>query len=353
MQTLFSKYRKNLNHGEQVPFYGLYEGMTPLVRSHHIAGELGENVNLFFKLESRNPSFSFKDRGVSNVISQARLAGKIGVICSTSGNLGVSCAMYAARARMKSVILIPKLFVNEEKIKRMQLHDAAIFVLDGDIFDGIKIGEEFAAKYNFELVSYNNQYYQQGLKTISFEVCDELGRVPDIFSCGIGHGTLMGSVWRGFKEYYSSSMAERLPVMMGFEACSSSSTKVSISKGYYHRSTILNEVSLGSKEILDDAVIARDESSGYISSVTDEQTLAVYQTLARKESIIADVSSCISVAGLYKLKADGVDFDNQTIVCVLSGTSDSSEILYVDLHGVSRLKVIKPFLSDLESELII
>lgn len=353
MQTMFSRYRKQLGHEEQVPYYGLFEGQTPLVRSRHIASELGENVNLFFKLETRNPSLSFKDRGVSNAVSNARRAGKIGVICSASGNLGVSCAMFAARARLKSVILIPKLFVNEEKIKRMELFDAGIIVIDGDILDGIAVAEEFASKYNFEVISHRNGFYKLGLRTMSFEICEELGKAPDIFACGIGHGTLMGAAWNGFKEYHAARRIDSLPVMMGFEAGAGQSARVSISKGYYHRSTILNEVSLGSKEPLEEALIARDESSGYISTVTDEQTLAVYHTLARKESIIAEVSACVSVAGLYKLRADGVDFDGRTIVCVLSGTADSSELMYADLQGVGKLKVIKPSLGDLESEMMV
>lgn len=354
MPTLFARYRKYLGHKDQLPYHGMYEGNTPLVRSKALCEELGDNINLFFKQENVNPSYSFKDRGVSNAVAAARYNARPGIVCCSAGNLGISCAMYAARASIKAVVLIPKLFANEEKIKRIQMYDASVIIVDGDIASGIKMACEFSSKYNFDVVSHQNEYYCNGLKTIAFEICDQLGRAPDIFCSGVGSGALMGSAWRGFKEYYSDKKIDKLPLMIGIEAAAFSGNSKYGSGQSFLNSTILNEVSISRDEnsVVEDALIARDESSGYISAVDDQQAIALYQLMTRREALIADISSCVSVAGLYKLKSDGVDFDNQLIVTVISGASDSSEILYSESR-LSRLKVIKPSLSDLESELVL
>lgn len=355
MPTLFSRYRKYLGHKEQLPYYGLYEGNTPLIRSKFIGGQLGGNINLFFKQENVNPSYSFKDRGVSNAAAAARYKGRPGIVCCSAGNLGVSCAMYAARSNLKAVVLIPKLLANEEKIKRIQMYEASVIIVDGDIASGIKTAYEFSDKYNFDVVCYKNEFYCSGLKTIAYEICDEFARPPDIFCCGAGSGALMACVWRGFKEYYADGKIDKLPLMIGIQAAQGTGASKFVSGQPFISSTILNEVSISKDRsaLIEGAVIARDESGGYISAVNDEQAISLYQLMAKKEAVIADISSCVSVAGLYKLKSDGVDFDNQLIVAVISGASDSSEILYSESHSMNRLKVIKPELSDLESELVL
>jgi len=354
MPTMFSKYRKYLNHADLMPSYGLCEGLTPLVRSKHIGMALGENINLFFKAESFNPSYSYKDRGVSNAVSFAVRAGKVGIACCSSGNLGISCAMYAARAALKAVVLIPKLYVNEEKIRRMQMYDATVIIVDGGISAGTEMAYQLAEKYNFEVISHKNVNYCTGLKTVAFETCDQLGRAPDIFCCGIGYGATMGYIWRGFKEYYSCGNISRLPVMIGIEAAADSNARY-LSGHFYQHSTVLNEIGISAagRDVLEDALIARDESSGYITSVNDEQTIAAYQLISKKEGILSDISSSVCVSGLYKLKSDGVDFDNMLIVSLLSGISDASEVMYSETHAISKIKVIKPNLEDLESELVI
>lgn len=355
MPTLFARYRKYLGHRQQLPYHGLYEGNTPLVRSKALGDELGENINLFFKQENVNPSYSFKDRGVSNAVSAARYNGRPGIVCCSAGNLGVSCAMYAARSNIKAVVLIPKLFANEEKIKRIQLYGASVIIVDGDVESGIKMAYEFSARYNFDVISHKNDFYCNGLKTTAFEICDQLGRAPDIFCAGVGTGALMGYAWKGFKEYYADGKIDRLPVMIGIEAAANAGpTRYSSGQGFSGAS-ILNEVSVSRdvNSVIDEAIIARDESCGYISAVNDEQAITVYQLMTKKEALIADISSCVSVAGLYKLKSDGVDLDGQLIVAVISGASDSSEIMYTEPHSLSRIKVIKPSLNDLESELVL
>jgi len=354
MQGIISKYNKFLSHPSQPYILGMREGITPLLRSRCIASELGGNIDLFFKLENRNPSFSFKDRGVSNCVALAFQEKKSGVICASAGNLGVSCAMYAARAGMKCVVLVPKLFANEEKIRRMELFDAGVFILDADIADGLTLAKEFAGLHNFEFVWHGNERYLAGLKTIAFEICDELGRPPEIFSCGVGQGALISACWYGFKEYYSSGVTPKLPVMMGFMAEEAAGAHSGPRTGKtMARASHLNEISMGQGGISEAAVIARDESSGYIASVGDSQAAAVFGKMARNEAVLADVSSCVSVAGLYKLKADGVDFDNQTIVSIVAGAADSSEIADNGNLGVSHLKLIKPTVADLESEMVL
>lgn len=351
MREIFSRYGKYLDLPFQPFFHGMCEGSTPLFRSRSIFSELGENVDLFFKLESRNPSLSFKDRGVSLASAIAFQEKKAGLVCVSSGNLGVSCALFSARTGMKCLILVPKLFADEEKIRAMEMFGANVFILDASPGECFPVAGEYSGRNNMEFIWHGNARYLAGLKTMAFEVCDELGRAPDVFSCGVGHGSLVSACWYGFKQYFAEGRIKKLPVMMGFmseEAFSGGkSRKAAAGTGYS------GEIGIGLEGICEGASIARDESSGYIAPIGDCQAQAVFEKLARREALPAAVQSCVCVAGLYKLKSDGVDFDNQTIVSVLDGAADASAMPGESGAPARHLKVIKPTVEDLESEMVI
>jgi len=102
---LAERFRDQLPIGESTPVVSLGEGSTPLVRAERISRRLG--VDLYLKLESSNPTGSFKDRGMTLAVSKALEEGARAVVCASTGNTAASAAAYAARAGISAVILKP------------------------------------------------------------------------------------------------------------------------------------------------------------------------------------------------------------------------------------------------------
>ena len=103
MIPLVERYRDRLPIGPGEPVVSLYEGSTPLVHADALSSELG--VDLWLKLESMNPTGSFKDRGMTVAVSRAVADGATGVVCASTGNTAASAAAYAARAGLTAEIL--------------------------------------------------------------------------------------------------------------------------------------------------------------------------------------------------------------------------------------------------------
>ncbi|MBD2848272.1 pyridoxal-phosphate dependent enzyme, partial [Paenibacillus sp. IB182496] len=186
----------------------LGEGNTPLVRSRAIARELGLH-RLYFKLESANPTGSYKDRISAVGVSAALARGRAALIGTSSGNAGASVAAYAARAGLPYHLLVLE-HVAEAKIGQALLHGARIRKIAG-FGTSTEVGERVfryieaaAQRANWEVMITAFRYNalaMEGVKTIAFELYEQLGgRAPDAVFAPAGGGGLCAGVDRGFAE---------------------------------------------------------------------------------------------------------------------------------------------------------
>ena len=102
------RYAEYLPVSDTTPIVTLLEGNTPLIPAPNFVAAIGGNFQLYLKYEALNPTCSFKDRGMTMAISKARERGAEAVICASTGNTSASAAAYAARARMKCVVVLPR-----------------------------------------------------------------------------------------------------------------------------------------------------------------------------------------------------------------------------------------------------
>src|SRR5262245_40736910 len=121
-QGILAQYGHLLELPPHTPTVTLLEGDTPLIRADNLARDLGGNFELFIKFEGLNPTGSFKDRGMTAAVSEALGRGATAVICASTGNTAASAAAYAARAGLKSIVLIP-----EGKVATGKLAGAAAY----------------------------------------------------------------------------------------------------------------------------------------------------------------------------------------------------------------------------------
>src|SRR5712692_11090969 len=177
---VIEEYRKFLPVTERTPVVTLGEGNTPLIRATRLAKQIAPGVDLYLKFEGMNPTGSFKDRGMTLAVSKAVEGGAKAIACASTGNTSASAAAYAARAGIVCAVLIPKGKVAPGKLAQALVHGARVIELDGNFDQALELTRKLEADYPVTLVNSINPYRIEGQKTGAFEVCDALGRAPDL-----------------------------------------------------------------------------------------------------------------------------------------------------------------------------
>ncbi|MBL7131169.1 MAG: threonine synthase [Candidatus Omnitrophica bacterium] len=314
---LIDKYKKFLPVTSKTPIVSLNEGNTPLVLCKFLSKLT--KVDVYLKYEGANPTGSFKDRGMTMAISKAKEENSRIVMCASTGNTSASAAAYAARARMKCVVLIPQGAIALGKLSQALIHGAQVIAVKGNFDDALTIVREITSRFNkITLVNSLNPYRLQGQKTGAFEICDALGQVPTYHAIPVGNAGNITAYWMGYKEYYKNKIISNLPVMLGFQAAKSAP----IVKGHPIKNpkTIATAIRIGNPASWKRAEQARDESGGLIDMVTDKEIIAAYKLLANNEGLFVEPASAASVAGVIKLaKKKYFKSKKGNIVCILTG----------------------------------
>ena len=314
---VLERYREYLPVTDKTPIFTLGEGDTPLVKSESIAEEVGCD-ELYFKLESCNPTGSFKDRGMVVAVAKALEEGGDTIVCASTGNTSASAAAYGARCGLTTVIVVPSKYVARGKLAQAITYGARIMLIDGGFDDALRIVRELASKHPVVLVNSVNPYRLEGQKTAAFEIIQDLGAAPDHLFIPVGNAGNITAYWMGFQEAQRMEWIGAPPKMMGFEA----EGAAAIVKGHPIETpdTVASAIRVGNPASWKKAVKARDESGGTIDSVTDDEILEAYTMMAREEGIFCEPASAASVAGLLKLARGGMRLNQSRVVCVITGS---------------------------------
>jgi threonine synthase len=293
----------------------LYEGGTPLVEAPRLSELTGCRVLL--KVEGVNPTGSFKDRGMTVAITHALAVGTKAVICASTGNTSASAAAYAARAGMTCAVLIPSGKIAMGKLAQAVAYGARILQVDGNFDDCLELALKTAAQFPITLVNSINPVRIDGQKTAAFEVCDVLGRAPDVHLLPVGNAGNITAYWKGYREYAADGVISDTPRMFGIQAAGAA--PLVHGRPVREPETIATAIRVGSPASWDGAVAARDESGGLFDSVTDERILHAYRLLAAQEGVFVEPASAASVAGLLVTAADGRLPAGSLVVCTVTG----------------------------------
>ena len=308
-------FRSRLPVTDATPVVTLYEGGTPLVPAPELSRRTGCTVLL--KVEGTNPTGSFKDRGMTLAISRAAESGAKAVICASTGNTSASAAAYAVRAGMTCAVLVPQGKIALGKMAQALVHGAKLLQVDGNFDDCLELARKLAVDYPVALVNSVNPDRIEGQKTAAFEVCDVLGRAPDVHCIPVGNAGNISAYWKGYREYARDSVVDNTPRMFGFQAAGAA--PIVLGAPVLAPMTIATAIRIGNPASWSLAEQARDESGGLIDAVTDKQILEAYRLLARAEAVFVEPASAASVAGLLMTTADGRIPAGSTVVCTLTG----------------------------------
>jgi threonine synthase len=311
------RFAEHLPITDNTPMITLGEGDTPLVRSTTIERDLGCEA-LYFKLESCNPTGSFKDRGMVVAVAKAMEEGAKAIMCASTGNTSASAAAYAARFGLAVYVIVPDGRIARGKMAQGTMHGAEIIAVDGNFDDALRLARDITSRHAIALVNSVNPNRIEGQKTAAFEIADMLGDAPDVLAIPVGNAGNITAYWRGFVEYNRMERTSKRPRMLGFQAAGAAP----LVEGAPVKSpqTVASAIRIGNPASWKTAISARDESGGTIDAVTDDEIIAAYNRLAREEGIFCEPASAACVAGMLKKAASGKSYSGQTVVCIITGS---------------------------------
>ena len=318
-------YRPHLPVSRATPIITLLEGNTPLIHSPALSRQVDPAAEVYLKYEGMNPTGSFKDRGMTLAISKAVEAKSAAVLCASTGNTSASASAYAARAGLRSIVLLPSGAIALGKLSQALIHGARVAAVEANFDACLALAKSLAQQYPVTLVNSINPHRIEGQKTCAFEICDALKQAPDFHATPVGNAGNITAQWKGYQAYYAQRNIRQLPVMLGFQA----EGAAPIVRGNIvpHPRTIATAIRIGNPASWQGAITAVEASHGLIHAVSDAEILEAYRLLAQRDGIFAEPASAASVAGLLKLARAGYFKTHRRrlgrrrirIVCILTG----------------------------------
>lgn len=292
---------------ENVVFLG--EGDTALLKLPNLGREFGL-ANLFVKDESTNPTGSFKARGLASAVSKAKELGIKKVIIPTAGNAGGAMAAYAARAKIRAIIYMPK-DTPRANVEESRMAGAEVILIDGLISDAAGMaGEKARAEGWFDLSTFKEPYRTEGKKIMGYELAEAFDwTLPDVIVYPTGGGTGLVGMWKAFAELEALGWLEntKRPRMVAVQADGCAPVIKAFHEGAEFCDFWLNARTLASglrvPKSFADTLILQDlrESNGTAVAVSDESILQAQSQLGRLEGIFAAPEGAATLAALRTL----------------------------------------------------
>jgi threonine synthase len=286
----------------------LEPGYTRLIRADNLAHALGMR-RLWIKDDRGNPTHSFKDRVVAVALSAATEMGFKVLACPSTGNLANAVAAAAARAGIRSVVLVPA-DLELQKIITTAVYGGTLITVDGTYDDVNRLASELAGDHpDWAFVNVNvRPYYAEGSKTLGFEIAEQLGwRLPAQVVVPIASGAQLVKVDKGFG-VFGAQATGCSPVSAAFAAGLDVVRPVK-------PSTIAKSLAIGNPAdgpyVLD--VVRR--TGGVIADVSDSEVVDSIRLLAASEGIFGETAGGVTLGVLRKLLAAGqLDPDEETVI---------------------------------------
>ncbi len=302
----------------------LREGNTPLYEMPRSAEALGLNW-LLAKHQGMNPTGSFKDCGMTAALSVAAASGFEWVACASTGNTSAAMAAYAARAGLKSLVLIPEGKIAWGKLSQSMDYGALTVQLRTD-FDGcVRVLGELIRRAPIYLLNSVNPYRLEGQKTPAFELLEQLDwRVPDHVVVPGGNLANSSALGKGFAELKHLGFIRRVPTISVVQAEGANPLYRAMhanggrSLEPVVADTRASAIRIGNPASWKKAVKVLLSTGGWCEQAT-EREIALAKAEIGAEGIGCEPASAVTLAGLKKLIADGRVGPEETVVLLLTG----------------------------------
>jgi threonine synthase len=339
------------------------EGNTPLLHRVSLDKWVGLD-NLLLKHEGHNPTGSFKDRGMTVGVTQAKRIGATAVACASTGNTSASLAAYAAQAGLPALVLVPLDGVATGKLAQSLAYGAKTLLVRGDFDDCLRLIEQASEQLGVYLLNSINPFRIEGQKTIILELLQQLAwEPPDWIVLPAGNLGNTAAFGKALREAHDWKLISRLPRLAAVQAEGAAPFARSFTEGFAqkHRvkaETVATAIKIGNPASYDRAVQAIRETNGVVLSVPDEELLEAKAAIDAS-GVGCEPASAATLAGLRRLIDRGHVKSSDRVVAVLTGHILKDPALLLRYHqeidppppGANRPVVIDADLREVERAL--
>lgn len=303
----------------------LREGNTPLYHLRHNARALGHD-RLFAKHQGLNPTGSFKDTGMTTALSVAHEQGYDWVACASTGNTSAAMAAYAARAGMRSLVLIPEGKIAWGKLSQAMDYGATTLQLRTD-FDGcVRVLAEVVRRAPVFLLNSVNPFRLEGQKTPAFEIAEAMNwNVPDHVIVPGGNLANVSALGKGFEEMLQLGLTTRMPRLSVIQAEGANPLYRLLHSDTGHgklepvtAKTRASAIQIGNPASWRKALRMLRLTDGFCEQVSEEE-IALSKAELGLEGIGCEPASAVTLAGFKKLQAAGKIGAAESVVLFLTG----------------------------------
>jgi len=302
----------------------IQEGNTPMYDLPRCASSAGME-RLLAKHQGMNPTGSFKDTGMTAALSVAREKGFKWVACASTGNTSASMSAYAARAGMRSLVLIPEGKIAWGKLSQALDYGAVTCQLQGDFDACMRVIAEVVRRSPVYLLNSVNPYRIEGQKTAAIEMLDQLGwEVPDHVIVPGGNLGNVAALGKGFLELRELGFVRSVPKISVIQAQGANALVRTVRETGGARlvpvqaETMATAIRIGNPASWRKAVTVLKTTAGTCEDVTEEE-LAIAKAEIGSDGVGCEPASAATLAGLKKLVRAGFVKPNDSVVLILTG----------------------------------
>jgi threonine synthase len=302
----------------------LAPGLTPLVRADRLAEEVGLR-ELWLKLDTANPTHSFKDRVVAVATAKAQELGLTTLACSSTGNLANAVAARAAAEGLDAAVFCPA-DLEPEKLTATAAYGATLYVVAGTYDDCNRITIELSWELPWAFLNVGlRSYYAEGSKTLAYEIAEQLGwQTPDVVVSPIASGSLYTKLNRAFAELLELGLADGpRPRLVGGQAEGCAPVATAFEEGGPVRpvrpATVARSLAIGSPADGDLAVATARETGGAIHAVAEDAVGECMALLAETSGVFGETAAGVTLGALRKAVAAGQIAPDERVVLLVTG----------------------------------
>ena len=298
-------------------------GGTPLVQATTLSDALG--IELYLKLESANPTHSFKDRLAASAVAAAEAFGLKTLCCTSRGNLGEAVASACAAAGLEAVVLTP--LDDGAAAGAPAPYRAGTFAVRGTYEDCLRLERELEPLFPWGFLEGNiHAFAVEGAKTIAYEIAEQLaGAAPDAIVTPVASGTLFAKLTQGFAELASLGLTSgSAPRQFGAqpEGCPPVAAAWADERPLSRVTpdTVAHALAVGDPRHGDLALGAARISGGGIAVVPEDRIASSTELLAETSGVYADTAGGVALGALLELVRSGAIAPGERVVLVVTGS---------------------------------
>ena len=299
------------------------EGNTNLYELPRVAAFAGIDT-LFLKHEGENPTGSFKDRGMTTGLTQAKALGMQRVACASTGNTSASMASYAARADMQGIIFLQNQQIALGKLAQGIAFGATCVQINADFDRNMELVQLVSERLGIYVLNSVNPFRLEGQKSIMFEAIQQLRwQAPDwivVPGGNLGNSSAFG---KGLLEMFELGLIDRIPRLAIIQAERANPLYRHFRGGFkdfrpVKAETIATAIKIGNPVNLQKAIRTLEWTGGVVEEVSDQQIMDA-KAIVDGVGIGCEPASACSVAGVKKLVESGVIKSGDTVLGILTG----------------------------------